>query len=143
LRLVSPALPSSNHHICMEGTNATDRCLVKQFKVGLAVIIVEEARLAFVATLRDLLRGIVDTHKAPQNPLFLQNHSLITYKYFEFPLKFAEICGCPGFLWMSHTTFPYHLISPSHISVVLPSSTRRNRICETDLLQHHSRHRLH
>ena len=44
-----------HQHICMDGTNATDRYLVKQFKVGLAVIIFEEARLAIVATLRDVL----------------------------------------------------------------------------------------
>ena len=37
------------------GTNATDRCLVQQFKVGLAVITFEEARLAIVATLCDML----------------------------------------------------------------------------------------
>jgi len=44
-----------HQHICMDGTNATDRCLVKQFKVGLAVIAFEEARLAIVTTLRDML----------------------------------------------------------------------------------------
>ena len=46
-----------HQHICIDGTNATDRCLVKQFKVGLAVITFEEARLAIVATLRDKLFG--------------------------------------------------------------------------------------
>ncbi len=44
-----------HQHIGMDGTNATNRCLVKQIKVDLAVITFEEARLAIVATLRDVL----------------------------------------------------------------------------------------
>jgi hypothetical protein len=42
-------------------------------------------------------KELVDTHKPPKKSHFLQDHSLITYKYFEFPQKIAEICGCPGF----------------------------------------------
>ncbi len=44
-----------HQHIGMDGTNATERCLVKQFKAGLAVITFEEACLAIVATLCDVL----------------------------------------------------------------------------------------
>jgi len=44
-----------HQHIGMNSTSATNRGLVNQFKVGLTVIIIEEARLAIVTTLRDVL----------------------------------------------------------------------------------------